>query len=89
MSSKDYQDYFVPNGAVYLSTVGYGTGALLGRGVEAVEAVHWREELGLAQAHVGDQGEKDGAVYCRVRTAPAPVYSDARMLRSLPIWKKI
>ena len=50
MSSKDYRDYFVPNGAVYLSTVGYGTGALLGRGVENVEAVHWNEELGLAQA---------------------------------------
>ena len=50
MSSKDYKDYFVPNGAVYLSTVGYGTGALLGRGVENVEAVHWNEELGLAQA---------------------------------------
>jgi L(+)-tartrate dehydratase beta subunit len=50
MTSKDYKDYFVPNGAVYLSTVGYGTGALLGRGVEAVEAVHWNEELGLAQA---------------------------------------
>lgn len=50
MSSKDYRDYFVPNGAVYLSTVGYGTGALLGRGVEKVEAVHWNEELGLAQA---------------------------------------
>ena len=50
MSSKDYKDYFVPNGAVYLSTVGYGTGALLGRGVECVEAVHWTEELGLAQA---------------------------------------
>ncbi len=50
MSSKDYKDYFVPNGAVYLSTVGYGTGALLGRGVERVEAVHWNEELGLAQA---------------------------------------
>ncbi|MEM6971600.1 MAG: fumarate hydratase C-terminal domain-containing protein [Pseudomonadota bacterium] len=50
MSSKDYKNYFVPNGAVYLSTVGYGTGALLGRGVENVEAVHWREELGLAQA---------------------------------------
>ncbi len=50
MSSKDYKDYFVPNGAVYLSTVGYGTGALLGRGVENVEAVHWHEELGLAQA---------------------------------------
>ena len=50
MSSKDYREYFVPNGAVYLSTVGYGTGALLGRGVETVEAVHWHEELGIAQA---------------------------------------
>ena len=47
MTSKEY---FVPNGAIYLSTVGYGTGALLGRGVENVEAVHWNEELGLAQA---------------------------------------
>lgn len=50
MTSKDYREYFVPNGAVYLSTVGYGTGALLGRGVEKVEAVHWNRELGLAQA---------------------------------------
>jgi len=50
MTSKDYKDYFVPNGAVYLSTVGYGTGALLGRGIEKVEAVYWNEELGLAQA---------------------------------------
>lgn len=50
MTSKDYNEYFVPNGAVYLSTVGYGTGALLGRGIENVEAVHWQEELGLAQA---------------------------------------
>jgi len=50
MTSKDYKGYFVPNGAVYLSTVGYGTGALLGRGIERVEAVHWNEELGLAQA---------------------------------------
>ncbi|WP_108485359.1 fumarate hydratase C-terminal domain-containing protein [Oceaniglobus ichthyenteri] len=50
MTSKDYKSFFVPNGAIYLSTVGYGTGALLGRGVENVEAVHWNEELGLAQA---------------------------------------
>ena len=50
MSSQNYKDFFVPNGAIYLSTVGYGTGALLGRGVENVGAVHWREELGLAQA---------------------------------------
>ena len=40
MSSRDYKDYFVPNGAVYLSTVGYGTGALLGRGIVSVEAAH-------------------------------------------------
>ncbi|WP_299843565.1 fumarate hydratase C-terminal domain-containing protein [uncultured Roseovarius sp.] len=50
MSSKDYREFFVPNGAIYLSTVGYGTGALLGRGVKNVEAVHWNEALGLAQA---------------------------------------
>ncbi len=50
MSSAAYKEYFVPNGAVYLSTVGYGTGALLGRGIEKVEAVHWHEELGIAQA---------------------------------------
>lgn len=50
MTSADYKRHFVPHGAIYLTTVGYGTGALLGRGVEKVEAVHWRDELGLAQA---------------------------------------
>ena len=50
MSSADYKEHFVPNGAIYLTTVGYGTGALLGRGINNVKAVHWREELGLAQA---------------------------------------
>ena len=50
MSNEDYKKHFVPNGAVYLTTVGYGTGALLGRGVKRVADVHWREELGLAQA---------------------------------------
>ncbi|SDY88119.1 fumarate hydratase C-terminal domain-containing protein [Citreimonas salinaria] len=50
MSSADYRAHFVPNGAIYLTTVGYGTGALLGRGVKKVRALHWRKELGLAQA---------------------------------------
>lgn len=50
MSPADYRDHFVPNGAVYLTTVGYGTGALLGRGVKGVKDLHWRGELGLAQA---------------------------------------
>ena len=50
MSPKDYRDHFVPNGAIYLTTVGYGTGALLGRGVRQVRELHWKKELGLAQA---------------------------------------
>lgn len=50
MNPADYKQHFVPNGAVYLTTVGYGTGALLGRGVKGVQALHWRKELGLAQA---------------------------------------
>jgi len=50
MTEADYRGVFVPNGARYLTTVGYGTGALLGRGIRRVEAVHWLEELGIAQA---------------------------------------
>jgi len=50
MSPEDYRDILVPAGAIYLTTVGYGTGALLGRGIKGVRAVHWLEELGNAQA---------------------------------------
>lgn len=50
MSEADYKRNFVPNEAVYLTTVGYGTGALLGRGVKRIRDVHWRAELGIAQA---------------------------------------
>jgi L(+)-tartrate dehydratase beta subunit len=50
MTSEVYRQYFVPNNAIYLTTVGYGTGALLGRGIKRVVAVYWLEELGLAQA---------------------------------------
>ena len=50
MNPADYREHFVPRGAIYLTTVGYGTGALLGRGVRRVKSLHWREELGLAQA---------------------------------------
>jgi L(+)-tartrate dehydratase beta subunit len=50
MPEEDYRRHFVPNGAIYLTTVGYGTGALLGRGIARVRAVHWLEELGIAQA---------------------------------------
>ncbi len=50
MAAEDYRDILVPAGAIYLTTVGYGTGALLGRGIRGVRAVHWLEELGNAQA---------------------------------------
>lgn len=49
MTGETYKRHFVPNGAVYLTTVGYGTGALLARGVKRVAATHWIGELGLAQ----------------------------------------
>lgn len=49
MSSDIYKSVFVPNNAIYLTTVGYGTGALLGRGIKQVAAAHWVDELGLAQ----------------------------------------
>ncbi|MCE4226928.1 fumarate hydratase [Methylobacterium sp. C25] len=50
MTSEIYRNVFVPNKAIYLTTVGYGTGALLGRGIKDVPGVYWRKELGLAQA---------------------------------------
>lgn len=50
MTSADYRRLFVPNNAIYLTTVGYGTGALLGRGIRKVVDVHWAGELGIAQA---------------------------------------
>jgi L(+)-tartrate dehydratase beta subunit len=50
MTSDIYRKSFVPHGAIYLTTVGYGTGALLGRGIKKVVAAHWIEEVGIAQA---------------------------------------
>ncbi len=45
-----YREWFVPHGAVYLTTVGYGLGAMYGRCIKRVLDVHWLKELGLAQA---------------------------------------
>jgi len=49
MTSEIYKKHFVPNNAIYLTTVGYGTGALLGRGIKRVVATYWTKDLGLAQ----------------------------------------
>ena len=45
-----YREWFVPYGAVYLTTVGYGLGAMYGRSIKRVLDVHWLKELGIAQA---------------------------------------
>lgn len=45
-----YREWFVPHGAVYLTTVGYGLGAAYGRTIRRVREVHWLRELGIAQA---------------------------------------
>ena len=50
MPAEDYAKVLAPAGAVYLTTVGYGTGALLGRGVRSVRDVFWLDDLGVAQA---------------------------------------
>src|SRR5262249_5076536 len=62
MTSDIYRNSFVPHGAIYLTTVGYGTGALLGRGIKRVAGVYWLEELGLAQAGWVLDVEKFGPV---------------------------
>ena len=45
-----YREWFVPHGAVYLTTVGYGLGATYGPSIRRVLDVHWLKELGIAQA---------------------------------------
>jgi L(+)-tartrate dehydratase beta subunit len=50
MSEESYRDLFLPVGAKYLTTVGYGTGALLGRGIKRTLDAVWLDDLGLAQA---------------------------------------
>jgi L(+)-tartrate dehydratase beta subunit len=50
MLSDIYKKAFVPNGTIYLTTVGYGLGATYGKGILGVKDVAWKQELGLAQA---------------------------------------
>jgi L(+)-tartrate dehydratase beta subunit len=50
LTETAYREYFVPHGAVYLTTVGYGLGATYGRAIKRVVDVHWLRELGIAQA---------------------------------------
>ena len=50
MSEDDYKDTFMKHGAVCLTTMGYGLGAIYGRAIQKVLGVYWVEELGLSEA---------------------------------------
>jgi L(+)-tartrate dehydratase beta subunit len=50
MQEEVYQTAFRQHGAIYLTTVGYGLGAIYGQGIRHVKDVLWKDELGLAQA---------------------------------------
>jgi L(+)-tartrate dehydratase beta subunit len=50
MQEEVYQTAFRQHGAIYLTTVGYGLGAIYGQGIRRVHDVIWKDELGLAQA---------------------------------------
>jgi L(+)-tartrate dehydratase beta subunit len=50
LTETAYREWFVPHGAVYLTTVGYGMGAAYGRAIRRVVDVHWLDRLGIAQA---------------------------------------
>ena len=45
-----YEDVFTRTSTVFLTTVGYGIAALYGRAVKKVDAVYWKQELGLPEA---------------------------------------
>ena len=48
--SEDFYHYFREYNAVYLSSVGYGLGALYAEGVKRVKSVYWEDKLGIAEA---------------------------------------
>ncbi len=50
MSEEVYRDVFKKHGAVCLSTMGYGLGAIYGKAIEKVLGVYWVEEVGISEA---------------------------------------
>ena len=50
VSQETYRELGDRFGVVFLTTVGYGLGAIYGRAVKRVRAVHWKEQLGISEA---------------------------------------
>src|SRR5260370_20153472 len=86
MTSEIYRSRFVTNHAIYLTTVGYGTGALLGRGIKGVSGVYWLDELGLAQAIWCSKSKASGRFWSKA-ISPATACASARTPKSPPAWK--
>ena len=87
MSSQDYKDYFVPNGAIYLSTVGYGTGALLGRGVKSVKEVTGMKSL-VSRRQCGCLNARIWARLLSRVIARVILYSSGKMQKLLKIFTR-
>jgi L(+)-tartrate dehydratase beta subunit len=50
MSQEMYQTVFKKHGAVCLSTMPYGIGAIYGKAVKGVRDVYWKDQLGISEA---------------------------------------
>ena len=50
MSEQLYRDLFAQHGAVCLTTMGYGLGAIYGSAIKRVVDVYWEKELGISEA---------------------------------------
>lgn len=50
MAPEVYRKVFKPHNAVYLSTMGYGLGAIYGKAIKGVLGVYWVKELGISEA---------------------------------------
>ncbi len=73
-----YREWFVPHGAVYLTTVGYGLGAMYGRTIKRVLDVHWLKELGLARPSGFSRWRRSGRFSWRATrrgeaSSPSPI----------------
>lgn len=50
MPEEVYRELGPTHGVVFLSTMGFGLGAIYGKAVKRVRAVHWKEQLGISEA---------------------------------------
>ncbi|MBI3328975.1 MAG: hypothetical protein HYZ81_20010 [Nitrospinae bacterium] len=64
MQEEIYQTAFRPHSAIYLTTVGYGLGAIDGQGGRRVKDVFWKDELGLPGLGLPQQHDDQSVFLC-------------------------